>query len=92
MCDGEADRWRRLSVENSELQSELEAVHTEHAQKLGRVQQEQRELEQRLEQLQHTYKHCTCQSQEEQYTTQVQDTHTHTRFKVVNVYLSASML
>ncbi|KAB5579683.1 hypothetical protein PHYPO_G00197770 [Pangasianodon hypophthalmus] len=73
VCDGEAEQWRRLSVEHSELQSELEAVHTEHAQKLGRVQQEQRELEQRLEQLRHTYTHCTCQSQEEQYTSQLCD-------------------
>lgn len=69
MCDDEAEQWKRLSVEHSELQSELEVVHTEHAQKLGRVQQEQRELEQRLEQLRHT--RCTCQGQEEQYTSQV---------------------
>ncbi|KAI5609437.1 ski-like protein, partial [Silurus asotus] len=73
VCEGEADRWRRLSVEHSELQIELEAVHTEHAQKLGRVQQEQRELEQRLEQLRHKYTHCTCQSQEKQYTSQLCD-------------------
>ncbi|KAF5890298.1 ski-like protein isoform X1, partial [Clarias magur] len=70
VCDGEAERWRRLCVEQSELQSELEAVHTEHAQKLGRVQQEQRELERRLEQIRHTHTHCSCHSQEEQYTAQ----------------------
>lgn len=74
MCDGEAEHWRRLSVEHNALQSELEAVHSEHAQKLGRVQQEQRALEQSLEQLHHTCAHCTCRSQEEHYTTQV---HTH---------------
>ncbi|XP_060729666.1 ski-like protein isoform X2 [Tachysurus vachellii] len=73
VCDGDAERWRRLTVEHSELQSELEAVHTEHAQKLGRVQQEQRELEKRLEKLRHTYRQCTCQSQEEQYTGQLCD-------------------
>ncbi|XP_060783603.1 ski-like protein isoform X2 [Neoarius graeffei] len=71
VCDDEAEQWKRLSVEHSELQSELEVVHTEHAQKLGRVQQEQRELEQRLEQLRHT--RCTCQGQEEQYTSQLCD-------------------
>lgn len=73
VCDGEVEKWKSLSVEHSELQSELEAVHTEHAQKLGQVQQEQRELEQRLEQFRHTRTHCTCQSQEAQYTSQLCD-------------------
>lgn len=71
MRGGEAARLRELSAEQLELQSELEAVHTEHAQRLGEVRQEQRQLEHRLEQLRH--QSCACQPkvQEAQYNAQV---------------------
>ncbi|XP_051971088.1 ski-like protein [Xyrauchen texanus] len=44
LCPGEA-------IENRDLHGELEAVQTEHAQRLGEVQQEQRKLKSRLDQL-----------------------------------------
>lgn len=74
MRGGSAARLRELSAEHSELQTELAAVHTEHAQRLGEAQQEQRELETRLEQLRQ--QSCACEpsshkQQEAHYTAQV---------------------
>lgn len=71
MRGGEAARLRELSVEQLELQNELEAVHTEHAQRLGEVRQEQRQLEHRLEQLRQQSCACQPKEQEAQYNAQV---------------------
>lgn len=71
MRGGEAARLRELSAEQLELQNELEAVHTEHAQRLGEVRQEQRQLEHRLEQLRQQSCACQPKEQEAQYNAQV---------------------
>lgn len=73
MRGGEAARLRELSAEQLELQSELEAVHTEHAQRLGEVRQEQRQLEHRLEQLRQQSCACQPKEQEAQYNAQVNE-------------------
>lgn len=63
-------------AEQRHLHGELEVVQTEHAQKLGEVQEEQRKLKCRLEQLRQ--QGCRCreqqgaeQQQESHYATQV---------------------
>lgn len=68
---GEAVRLQQLAAEQCELQSELEAVHTEHAHRLGQVREEQRELEHRLEQLRQQSCVCDNTHQEEHYANQV---------------------
>ncbi|XP_066518603.1 SKI-like proto-oncogene b [Hoplias malabaricus] len=69
---------RDEAAEQRHLQGELEVVQTEHAQKLGEVQEEQRKLKCRLEQLRQ--QGCRCreqqgaeQQQESHYTAQLSE-------------------
>ncbi|XP_051543280.1 ski-like protein [Myxocyprinus asiaticus] len=70
LCPGEA-------IECHDLHGELEAVQTEHAQRLGEVQQEQRKLKSRLDQLRQQGCRCnelgTEQHQETIYSKQLSE-------------------
>lgn len=69
------------AIDRCDLHGELEAVQTEHAQRLGEVQQEQRKLKSRLDKLRQ--QGCKCKKlntephQETIYAKQVLTNHTH---------------
>ena len=77
---------RDEAAEQRSLHGELEVVQTEHAQKLGEVQEEQRKLKCRLEQL----RQQGCRCREQQGAEQQQESHYATQ--VGHAYTSHSLL
>ncbi len=81
-CEQELQALRQgEATDRCDLHGELEAVQTEHAQRLGEVQQEQRKLKSRLDQLRQ--QGCGCKEQatephqETIYAKQVPTNHKH---------------
>lgn len=81
-CEQELQALRQgEAIDRCDLHGELEAVQTEHAQRLGEVQQEQRKLKSRLDKLRQ--QECRCKElntepqQETIYAKQVSTNHPH---------------
>lgn len=101
-CEQELQALRQGEVtDRCDLHGELEAVQTEHAQRLGEVQQEQRKLKSRLDQLRQ--QGCRCKElatephQETIYAKQVPINHKHPhkvliRFIICHTFFSYNIL